>query len=251
MNKMKLTLAIATVFVTAFAASINAATIYDATAGTETTGQDLGQFTVNGLDNSGGDEARNKPGIIWRESGRQDMGWSGNGGGNLEAYSKGHLSRAGQFKFIYGGTNATMGKIAFVHYDGTNWTDRMVLMPDGSLGIDIGLNAPCTGCKLDVNGKIRATEIVVQSPLTWPDYVLKDNYNLMSLSEVDEFIKVNGHLPGIPNAEQVGKDGVALGEVSTIMLEKIEELTLHMIQLEKKNNDLEERLAQLQKRDVK
>jgi len=210
------------------------ATVYDAQGG---------QFTVNGADTSGGTEARNHPGIIWRETGRLDMGWSGNGGGNLEAYSKGHATRPGQFKFIYGGT-PSIGKIVFSHFNGSVWTDRMVLTNDGRLGIDIGSSEPCVDCKLDVNGKIRAEEIVVETGV-WPDYVFKENYRLMPLSEIDQFIKVNGHLPGVPKADQAKANGVNLGDVSKILLGKIEELTLHMIELEKKNGDLENQLARL------
>lgn len=202
-----------------------------------------GQFTVNGADNTGGSEPRNDPGIIWREYGRLDMGWSGNGGGNLEAYSKGHVGRSGQFKFIYGG-GPSIGMVAFTHFNGTSWTDRMILTRDGRLGIDIGAGEPCADCKLDVNGKIRAEELVVEVG-AWPDYVFKENYKLFSLSEIDRFIKVNGHLPGVPKADQVQADGLNLGDVSMILLGKIEELTLHMIELEKKNDDLESQLAAL------
>lgn len=197
-----------------------------------------GMFTVNGSDTSG--VPWSKPGTDWIETGRLDMGWGGAGGGNLEAYSSGHAVRPGQFKFIYGGSPTT-GKIVFTHFNGSGWTDRMVLTRDGRLGIDIGSSDPCADCKVDVNGKIRAEEVIVE--VAWPDYVFKEDYSLMSLSEVDRFITANGHLPGIPKADQIEEKGVSLGEVSKLLLEKIEELTLHMIQLEKRNDELEKQLA--------
>jgi len=237
MNKAKFTLVSASllsfILATSGSAAMDAAS-YDAEGG---------MFTVNGSDNSGG----NPPGTMWGGTGRLDMGWGGNGGGNLEAYSKGHVDRSGQFKFIYGGAS-TMGKIVFTHYNGATWTDRMILTNDGRLGIDIGASDPCADCKLDVNGKIRAEEILVETG-AWPDYVFKDGYDLQTLSEVEEFIKLNGHLPGMPKAENIETKGVGLGELSKLMLEKVEELTLHMIELEKKNKDLENQLTQLKKID--
>lgn len=71
----------------------------------------------------------------------------------------------------------------------------------------------------------------------WADYVFEDGYDLMALSEVEKFIALNGHLPGVPSAQQVTQDGVDLAEMNKILLEKIEELTLHVIRLEKEIDD--------------
>ncbi|MGN7787304.1 hypothetical protein ACTJIJ_22410 [Niabella sp. 22666] len=86
--------------------------------------------------------------------------------------------------------------------------------------------------KLSVNGKIRAKEIKVESD-PWPDYVFKKDYKLPSLAEVEKHIKEKGHLPEVPSAEEVEKEGIALGANQAVLLKKIEELTLYMIDMQK------------------
>ena len=77
------------------------------------------------------------------------------------------------------------------------------------------------------------------------DYVFEDNYNLKSLSEVESFVKENKHLPGMPSASEFAEKGMSVSEMSNKLLEKVEELTLHMIQLEKENKDLKEKVNSL------
>jgi len=98
----------------------------------------------------------------------------------------------------------------------------------------IGTGAPAVGYLLSVNGKIMAEEVRVQLDSAWPDYVFSNDYNLMSLKETASYIKQNKHLPGIPNAKTVEEEGIQLGEMNKMLLEKIEELTLHVIDLSKK-----------------
>jgi hypothetical protein len=82
--------------------------------------------------------------------------------------------------------------------------------------------------KLNVCGGIKATEIRVESG--WCDYVFASDYKLRPIQEVADFIKSNQHLPNIPPAIEVETDGLALGDMSRRMMEKIEELTLYLIQ---------------------
>ncbi|MFC0317938.1 MULTISPECIES: hypothetical protein [Olivibacter] len=113
------------------------------------------------------------------------------------------------------------------------------LAVNGKVGI--GTTAPSE--MLTVNGTIRAKEIKVESG--WADYVFDENYKLMSLAETDQFIKKNKHLPGIPSEKEVKEEGVSLGEMNKKLLEKIEELTLHMIQQQEKIEQLEAKLEGL------
>ena len=97
--------------------------------------------------------------------------------------------------------------------------------------------------KLSVNGTIRAKEIKVETA-GWPDYVFDDNYHLTPLKELDRYIKVNKHLPEMPNAKQAEQQGINLGEMNKLLLKKIEELTLHLIE---KNKALENQELRIKK----
>ncbi len=92
---------------------------------------------------------------------------------------------------------------------------------------------------LAVNGHMIAEEVtVVPYNGAWPDYVFAEDYDLMSLSTLESTIEELGHLPGLPSAEEVEENGHALGEMDAILLEKIEELTLHLIEINKEVKDL-------------
>ncbi len=102
------------------------------------------------------------------------------------------------------------------------------------------------GYKVAVAGKIIAEEVDVQLQQDWPDYVFAEDYKLKSLAEIKNFVEENQHLPDVPSADEVKENGIKLGEMNAILLQKIEELTLYMIELEKKNNDLEVRMQELE-----
>jgi hypothetical protein len=104
-------------------------------------------------------------------------------------------------------------------------------------GLAIGKTTISSGYSFDVAGKIKANEIVVVSP--GADFVFEDNYNLRNLSEVETFIKQNKHLPEVPTATEVQENGVSLGEMQTKLLQKIEELTLYIIEQDKRIKELE------------
>ena len=121
--------------------------------------------------------------------------------------------------------------------DGT-WTSKYFgLKTDGtfvSMGGNFGIGTTTPTEKLSVNGKIRAQEIKVEAS-PWPDYVFAKEYKLPTLQETEKHIKEKGHLSGIPSASEVKTNGIDLGEMNAKLLEKIEELTLHLIEMEKKN----------------
>ena len=94
-----------------------------------------------------------------------------------------------------------------------------------------------TGYKLSVGGKVICEELRVNLQADWPDYVFTDNYNLMPVNDLESFIEDNGHLPNVSPAAEMEKSGLEVGENQRMMMEKIEELTLYIIQLK---NEIEE-----------
>ncbi|PWB21464.1 hypothetical protein [Flavobacterium sp. HTF] len=108
---------------------------------------------------------------------------------------------------------------------------KMILNANGSLGI----GTTTTGThKLAVEGSIGAREIKVQAT-GWSDFVFKKDYKLPTLEEVENHINEKGHLENIPSEEEVLKNGINLGEMNSKLLQKIEELTLYMIEMKKEN----------------
>lgn len=96
------------------------------------------------------------------------------------------------------------------------------------------------------NGKVKCTEIEVLTA-AFPDFVFNSNYNLRPLSEVESYINLNKHLPDVPSEATVVANGLNLGEMNNTLLQKVEELTLYMIQLQKDNDALKARVSSLEK----
>jgi hypothetical protein len=96
---------------------------------------------------------------------------------------------------------------------------------------NVGIGTSTPQNTLDVNGTIRAKEVKVESG--WADFVFKPDYQLKPLAEVEQFISTNGHLPEIPTTKEVEQNGVNLGEMNAKLLQKVEELTLYLIEQKK------------------
>lgn len=111
-------------------------------------------------------------------------------------------------------------------------------LTSGSVGIG---TTNTEGYKLAVNGTIRAKEIKVES--NWADFVFKKDYKLLALEDVKKHIEEKGTLPGVPSESDVKANGVNLGEVNAILLQKIEELTLYVIKQQEEINELKEQLT--------
>jgi len=115
-------------------------------------------------------------------------------------------------------------------------------MGNGSVGIG---TASTHNYKLAVNGSAIFTKAVVKQYSIWPDYVFESTYKLPTLKEVEQFIKKYKHLPGVPSAKEMDANGLDLGENQAILLKKIEELTLYIIELKKENEQIMIRLNKL------
>jgi len=152
-----------------------------------------------------------------------------------------------KFKSIFGGgfkiRDQASGLDVFTIEKAT-MANAIFVKAGGNVGI--GTNNPTSA--LTVNGDVTADNIVaadisangkittkeVEVTLTgWPDYVFDEEYQLTPLSEVEKFVKENGHLPGIKSAKEIEENGLSLGEMNKNLMEKVEELTLYIIQLQK------------------
>lgn len=120
---------------------------------------------------------------------------------------------------------------------GSNYA-KMVINGDGNVGI--GTVSPVD--RLEVNGAIRAREIKV-AVTGWADYVFEEGYKVRSLESLEMFIKENKRLPEIPGEAEVKAEGIALGEMNVKLLKKIEELTLYLIEQDKKFQTLNSNLS--------
>ncbi|GEM_PF-973378 len=140
----------------------------------------------------------------------------------------------------------------------TDCTSRMIIQ-NGTGNLGVGFDNPTE--KLDVAGNIRASGNFISgaTTLTVPDYVfetyykgtssLKNDYNFKTLEEIESFTKAKGHLPGIPSAKEIQEKGqLNLTQSSLNNLEKIEELYLHLIEVNKENKELKEKLILLEER---
>ncbi|NHA06095.1 hypothetical protein G7092_19955 [Mucilaginibacter sp. HC2] len=96
------------------------------------------------------------------------------------------------------------------------------------------------GYKFAINGSAIATSMTVKLNSAWPDYVFKKDYQLPSLQEVKAYIDQNQHLPEIPSEQQIAKEGLNLGEMNKLLMKKVEELTLYLIE----QNDKIEKLTE-------
>ncbi len=125
----------------------------------------------------------------------------------------------------------------------TGGLDRVFVDNNGNMSI--GSAQVADGYKLSIDGKVIAEEMRIQNSTAWPDYVFKPDYKLRSLAEVKDFISVHNHLPGIPAASEIEKDGIPVGKMQTLMMEKIEELTLHLIKAQEQIVQLQNQVNKL------
>jgi hypothetical protein len=139
----------------------------------------------------------------------------------------------------HSGNDFTFG---YENYAGT-FIERMRIKGTGQ--VCIGTTSPAAGYMLSVRGKLIAEEMRVQVNAAWPDYVFNNQYKLMPIEKVEAFVKTHSHLPNIPSAATVKKQGIAVGEMQNKLMEKVEELTLYMIKANKEIKALQEEVKAL------
>jgi hypothetical protein len=143
------------------------------------------------------------------------------------------------FAWRYDGTDPSNS----FHLDGysggtLNGTFMTVDRTSGSISMGYGEATAPAGYQLAVDGAVICEELVVEMSADWPDYVFEDDYELRSIQELESEINRLGHLPGIPSAETVEGEGLELGAMQKAMMEKIEEMSLYIIELQHQIDDL-------------
>ena len=203
-----------------------------------------------------------------RDDGRMGIGYNGT------TYGR-QINLGGTGINFYTSNEAAFGGAVFptdtslVLWSNSNSNNYLVLQPSwGNTGIGtytpnakfhlngaqlIGSNSAriATGYSLSVDGRIISEESTVMNSTSWPDYVFEENYNLMPLEELEKQIQQQKHLPNIPSAAEIDKKGIELGDMSRRLLEKVEELTLYIIELKKENKSLSERLQKIENNTAK
>jgi hypothetical protein len=174
--------------------------------------------------------------------------------GNLQLYSTGNNAGISFFD-VDASPNGRHWQIQNNYYAHGNLDVMMSTSNTGNpttpvmsfnLNGNVGIGTTNPTKLLSVNGVIQAKEVIVNTG--WSDYVFEPAYRLSPLHEVAAYIKENHHLPEIPSEAEVQQNGVGLGEMQVKLLAKIEELTLHMIQADERNNRLEQKNGELQER---
>ncbi|TXN36137.1 hypothetical protein FVB32_16395 [Flagellimonas hymeniacidonis] len=105
--------------------------------------------------------------------------------------------------------------------------------------VAVGTSTVPNGYRMAIDGKLITEEVKVQLSGNWPDYVFAKDYDLSSLEDVQKHIKEKGHLPNIPSAKEAEANGIEIGEMNRLLIEKIEELTLYILEQEERITKLE------------
>lgn len=160
------------------------------------------------------------------------------------------ISHSGTGKLFGWGVQGNGSSLVYAYIGGNTTADAantapwIAFKPDGSVGI--GTTNP--QAKLAVNGDVFAKKIKV-TQTGWPDYVFEAPYMLMPLDSLEGYVKENKHLPDVPAAAIVEKEGLDLGEMNKTLLQKIEELTLYLIDQQKQLKSQQEQISLLQEQN--
>lgn len=182
------------------------------------------------------------------DAGQGYLGYSGSGNTATGAFEKDYIYLVAENNTA--GLNlgtGTNGAIRFYTNGAANSNERMRIDKDGN--VTIGTTTIPAGYKMAVAGNMIAEKVKVRKQSSgWPDYVFSPTYKLPRLEEVEKFTKENSHLPEIPSAKEIEKEGQDLGEMNRLLLKKVEELTLYMIEQNKEIKALKVKVEQLEKK---
>lgn len=156
-------------------------------------------------------------------------------------------TRYGIYGYAYnsGGTQA-VGVYGYGGGAATNWAGYFSGDVYVSSDVRIGGTTAATGYSLSVHGKIACEEVLIDADTFWPDYVFADDYALLSIDEFEESINENNHLPGMPSAQEIEENGGHhVGDIQRKTLEKVEELSLYIIELNNRMKNLEKENQEL------
>jgi hypothetical protein len=146
-----------------------------------------------------------------------------------------------------GGYGLSIDENGIGHIDENFWADPahhiFTFKHSGRVGIGevVDLDSYSGNSLLFVTGGITTEEVTVKVKENWVDFVFNKDYKLRSLSDLEKYIETNKHLPDIPASSEVEKNGIELGKMNSLLLKKIEELTLYVIELKKEVNELKEK----------
>lgn len=133
-------------------------------------------------------------------------------------------------------------------YGALTYGDNPAIFINAVNDVAIGTNNTA-GYKLAVAGNMIAAKIKVKSQNNWPDFVFEPSYKLPTLQQLESFIKENNHLPDMPSAKEALEQGIDLGDNQAKLLQKIEELTLYIIDQNKKLEAVQQQLKELQNKN--
>jgi hypothetical protein len=174
------------------------------------------------------------------------------GSGNVSTSSANIVVESLNYFWSTTGNIATSGDTFFVGTVDTNRlsfrtnnVERMTILKDGTIGIG---TKTTYGYALAVNGTAIFTKAKVKTAGTWPDYVFKPNYALPDLNDLERYLKEHQHLPGIASGKAVEQDGIDVAEQEAALLKKVEELTLYLIQQNKKLEAQQKEIDELKAR---
>jgi hypothetical protein len=158
-------------------------------------------------------------------------------------------NRVGRIEGAFDGGSFINARLSFYSMDSGNTLLETLTLKQGNVGIG---TTDTFGRKLAVNGDIAAKDLIVENAVhPWPDYVFESDYRLLPLEQVEQHIEKEGHLPNVPSAKEIEeKGGFSVEHMNKKLLEKVEELTLYLIEQNKQLkelNQLKERVKLLEK----